>query len=282
VIYGQLDQSDYTDIVGTARRRFAGGIIGSFMPRGVTGLEIGAARMFETPWPAGGIGWPQLRKPFEAFLKVNVAGDSGLTYHSSVDNQLASLFARWTFPESGLEVYGEFGREDHSWDTYDLLEEPDHTASLGLGARKAWRRSDSGTSALRMELLDLDPSTLGRHRVQGDTYAHSKTRQGHTQLGQVIGAGFAALNGAGTTIAYERFGADQRKLFIALSRMIVRERVAKPTVPASLDVQYAFTAEHTQRLGGLGLTYGFTGVYEMNRYFASDATNVEFTTRFTW
>lgn len=282
VIYGRLEQSAYTDITGRAASRFTGGIVGSFMPRGLDGLEIGAARLFETPWPANGISWPQLRKPFEAFLKANVAGDSGTTYNSSIDNQLASFFVRWTFPSSGLEVYSEYGREDHSWDTNDLLEEPDHSATLGLGVRKAWRRDDHELSAFRAELFDIDPSTLGRHRGEGSIYIHTATRQGHTERGQVLGAGFAAINGMGAMMAYERYGSDQQKLLVSLSRMVVRERMPTPTLPASLDVQYALAAERTRRVGPIGLTSGLTLVYELNRYFQSDGTNLELHTRVAW
>ena len=282
LIYGRLEQSHNTNIVDSARSRFAGGVIGSFTPRGVDGLEIGAARLFETPWPTRGIRWGQLRKPFEAFLKANVAGDPGASSNGSIDNQLASLFVRWAFPSSGLEAYAEYGREDHSWDTYDLVQEPDHAATLGLGVRKAWKRPDAELSGFRAEIFDLDPSTLGRHRGEGQIYEHSETRQGHTERGQVLGAGFAALNGVGTMMAYERYAPDQQKLLISLSRMVVRERAATATVPGSLDVQYALTAEHTRRVGKVGLTYGLTGVYELNRYFGADATNLEFTTRLAW
>jgi hypothetical protein len=273
VMYGRLEQSAYTDITGAAQHRFISGIVGSFMPRGIDGLEIGAARLFEEVWPAGGLGWRELRKPFEGFLKASLPGGTGTPVGPS-DNQLASVFARWTFAPSGLEVYSEFGRDDHNRDTRDLLEEPDHDATLGLGMRKAWRRADGQITGLRAELFDLDPSILGRNRGEGFKYTHTQVRQGHTERGQVLGAGFAAINGTGGMIAYERYAANDEKLLLSLSRMVVRERAATATVPGSLDVQYALAAERTRRLGKVGITYGLTGVYEMNRYFAADAGNL--------
>jgi hypothetical protein len=282
VVYASLEQSDYTSITVSGGRRFAAGIIASFMPRGIDGLEIGAARFFHEPWPDSGIGWRELRKPFEAFLKANVALDPGAGAGGNPDNQLASFFARWVFPSNGLEVYGEFGRDDHNRDTQDLLLEPDHDATLGLGVRKSWRRDDGGLTGLRVELFDLDPSTLGRNRGEGDKYTHSITRQGHTQRGQVLGAGFAAINGTGSQLAYERYAANQEKLLISLTRMVVRERVATATVPPSLDVQYALAAERTRRVGPIGVSYGLTGVYEMNRYFQADVGNVMATVRVAW
>jgi hypothetical protein len=282
IVYARLDQSDYTDITISGGRRFAAGIIGSFMPRGIDGLEIGVARFFHEPWPDGGIGWHELRKPFEAFLKVNVPLDSGAGPGGNPDNQLASLFARWVFPANGLEVYGELGRDDHNGNTRDLLQEPDHAATLGLGLRKSWRRADGELTGLRAELFDLDPSILGRNRAQGAKYTHSATRQGHTERGQVLGAGFAAINGVGSMIAYERYAANQEKLLVSLTRMVVRERVATATVAPSLDVQYALAAERTRRVGPLGVSYGLTGVYELNRYFQADVFNLMGTLRLAW
>jgi hypothetical protein len=282
IVYARLDQSDYTDITISGGRRFAAGIIGSFMPRGIDGLEIGVARFFHEPWPDGGIGWHELRKPFEGFLKSNVVGDLGTPGSQSTDNQLASLFARWVFPANALEVYGEFGRDDHNADTRDLLQEPDHEATIGLGMRKSWRRSDGELSGLRVELFDLDPSILGRNRGVGEFYDHYATRQGHTERGQVLGAGFAAINGVGTMVAYERYAANQEKLLVSLTRMVVRERVATATVAPSLDVQYALAAERTRRVGPLGVSYGLTGVYELNRYFQADVFNLMGTLRLAW
>jgi hypothetical protein len=282
VLYASLDQSDYTDITISGGRRFAAGFIGTFMPRGIDGLEIGAARFFHEPWPDGGIGWRDLRKPFEGFLKANVAGDQGTPGGQSVDNQLASLFARWVFPANGLEVYGELGRDDHNANTRDLLQEPDHEATLGLGMRKSWRRPDGGLTGLRAELFDLDPSILGRNRGEGQFYTHYATRQGHTERGQNLGAGFATLNGVGSMLAYERYAANQEKLLLSLTRMVVRERVATATVAPSIDVQYALAAERTRRVGPVGMTYGLTGVYELNRYFQADVFNLMGTLRVAW
>lgn len=41
-----------------------------------------------------------------------------------------------TFPESGLTVFVEYGRNDHAWDKDDLIRQPDHTAASIIGLRK--------------------------------------------------------------------------------------------------------------------------------------------------
>ncbi|MGZ3544463.1 MAG: hypothetical protein ACXWNY_05490, partial [Gemmatimonadaceae bacterium] len=107
VIYGRLDQSSYSPVTGskfysslveTGRVRFASGLIATFQPRGFDGLEIGGSRFIHSVWPRSGIPKSYLRKPLQAFLKVNLPGiDQQL---AGTDNQLASFFARWAFRES--------------------------------------------------------------------------------------------------------------------------------------------------------------------------------------
>jgi hypothetical protein len=144
VIYGRLDQSDYSPVTGSkfytsrveiGRVRFASGLVATFQPRGFDGLEIGGARFIHSIWPRSGIPASYLKKPLQAFLKVNQPGiDQQI---AGTDNQLASFFARWAFRESGLEVYGEYGREDNSYDLRDLVQEPDHQRAYSLGLAKS-------------------------------------------------------------------------------------------------------------------------------------------------
>ena len=278
VFYGGLSQSAFVNEPDSSRGRIISGITGSFFPRFLPGLEIGAGRLFEYRWPQGGFGARDLRKPFEAFLKEHVKADSGLAINQSADNQLASLFARWVLPRGGLEVYGEFGRDDHNWNARDATLEPDHISTYGLGLRKAWLASNGALRGFRFELLNLDPSTLARARPQGSIYEHTYTKQGHTQMGQVLGAGFAATAGGGTIVAVDRFTPSGDRTSYSLTRLVIRER---PTSP-SIDVQYAIAGERTRRVARMRITYGLTAVYNMSRYFVADVGNVMTTLVVSW
>jgi hypothetical protein len=131
-----------------------------------------------------------------------------------------------------------------------------------------------------MELLSFDPSILRRSgREQNLKYSHHATRQGHTERGQILGAGFAALDGGGSMVALERFGRAGEMTTYSLSRLVLREQTADP----SIDVAYALAAERTRSLGGKVLvTWGITGVVELNRYFTADAGNVMITSGVRW
>jgi hypothetical protein len=280
VFYADLAQSAYTDIEAPDDRRFASGIIASFSPRGLEGFELGAARFFHQSWPTEGLSSGHFRKPLEDFLKRNVTGDPGSADRTSADNQLASLFARWVFPRSGLEIYGEFGREDHSFDERDVILSPDHQSTLGMGIRRAWRTAAGNLVGLRAEFIDLDPSNLARNRYQGGKYLHDGTRQGHTLRGQLLGSGFSSDNGAGTTVAWERFSLEGERDLLSLTRMVVRE--SKPNMAPVLDVQFVLTGERTRRHADHRVTYGLSAVYELNRNFGGDAGNVLATMRLVW
>lgn len=278
IFYGGLSQSAYMSSPDTITGRFITGVQGSFSPRFLTGLEIGAARVFEYAWPRRGAGWRDFRKPLEAFLKENVKPDSGLAENQSADNQLVSIFARWVLPGSGFEAYGEFGRDDHSWNARDAIAEPEHAATYGIGLRKAWLAESGVLTGLRAEIFSMEASTLLRARPQGLWYGHTYTRQGHTEMGQVLGAGFAAVSGGGSMMALERFSADGEGSSLSLTRMVMHERNLYPSV----DVEYALAAERTRRTGSVRVTYGLTGVYNMNRYFRADVGNVMLTLGLAW
>jgi hypothetical protein len=279
LFYGDLRQSAFSNQPDSTGRRLTSGIMGVFMPRFLPGLEIGAGRMFEYRWPAKGFSSRDLRKPLEAFLKEHVVGDSTIPEpNSSQDNQLAALFARWVLPGSGFEAYGELGREDHSWNGRDAILEPDHSATYGLGVRKAWRSPDGALTGLRAEVLNMEISTLFRARSEGAIYAHAFTLQGHTHMGQVLGAGFAPLSGGGAMLGLERFLPNGQTSSISLTRMVIRER----EVNSSVEVQYALATDRTQRVGSVSVVYGLTAVYDMNRYFRADVGNVMLTLGLRW
>ena len=205
LVWGKLSQSDYTGITGSARRRFMSGIIGVISPKGVKGLELGAARFFHETWPVDGLSLSNFTKPLESILKAGLPDDPiDPSPGQSPDNQLASVFARWAFPDSGFEVYAEYGREDHNWDFRDFILEPDHSGGYVFGFTKILQSSPQNFYAIRAEVMNLQVSQLIRGRSEGPFYRHSTQRQGHTERGQILGAA-AGTGGNATLLAMDRY-----------------------------------------------------------------------------
>jgi len=285
VIYGRLDQSNYSPVTGSkfytslveaGRMRFASGLIATFQPRGFDGLEIGASRFIHSIWPRTGLPASYLRKPLQAFLKVNQPGIDQQIAGS--DNQVASFFARWAFRESGLEVYGEYGREDNSYDLRDLLQEPDHQRAYSLGLAKTFGRQSSQFNVVRIELISFQlPPLATTGRGEGSIYVHQVLRQGHTNRGQLLGADVGVGAAAGSTVRWDHYSAGGR--WAILWRRDVRQETADPTlklptVPQITDVLHAFGFERLTFTRHFDLTTSVTLMRDLSRNFSNSQSNI--------
>jgi hypothetical protein len=289
VYWGRLEQSTYSPVTGTSyyssmlesgTKRFMSGAVGIFEPRGVPGLELGVARFFHSVWPRTGIPRSYLTKAFQAILKNSLGSAGGFAGGADPgieDNQLASAFARWAFPSSGFEVYGEYGREDHSANFRDFIQEPDHSRTYGLGLRKIFRSDSLQLSALRVEIINYEFPTLARHRQEGGIYIHGLLHQGHTNRGQLLGSDAGVGSGGGSVIAWDTY--DRRGSRSIIWTRTIREQngnfhVTGVTDSRSNDVQNALTFAHGRNFGHSEITAGVTLVREFNRDLRADAWNM--------
>jgi hypothetical protein len=281
VFYGRLDQSPYSIVTGSrvfvsdsqpGRDRFMSGLVAVFQPGGIDGLELGGGRFVHAPWPASGLPRSYLLDPFKGFFKSSLSGNG------VANNQLSSIFARWMFPRSGLEFYGEYGRDDASYDFRDLMQEPDHSRTYSLGLRKTLRSSPAGFEALNFELMNYQLPTLARTgRGEGLIYTHGALHQGHTERGQLLGSPLGPGAAAGSTLSWSRYTPNGRWT-AALERTVSQEIGNFYTTgilnPKSSDVSHALRFEKLTFLRSLDLTTGLTLVREFNRDFRRDAWNL--------
>lgn len=282
LLYGEALQSAFSPETAGSGRRFVSGMVVALTPVWFPGLEIGASRFFHVAWPDSGLTSKYFTHMFESFLKQGVGtvfAPSRNDPKSSTDNQLASVFARWLLPHSGLELYGEYGREDHSSDIYDLVQEPDHAATYGLGTRKAWRVGNNIVAA-RIELMNFESSTLGRHRSEGGIYLHGYSRQGHTNRGQLLATAVAVGSGAAATVVLERF-TGRGSSRVGWSRYVVREM---PLDSRLTDVQHVIKVEHRRNAGQrqIETRMAALGVFDLNRDLLRDKINFRGEVGWAW
>ena len=277
LIAGRLDQSPYAPASASARRYLTGAVV-AIGVRQVPGLEIGASRVFQNAWADTGIRVSDilsqlLKNPFKVRLSTRLGTDG-----SEPDNQLASVFARWNVPGAGLELYGEIGREDNAYDTRDLLVEPDRDMSFSLGFQRVWNRADRGLVALRGEVLNSAASHLTVIRPQAPLYTHTPVTQGHTQLGQLLGAPGGYGGGAGM-VAVEWLTARGRRTIAW--RRLVRVPVE---LTAPRDVINAISIDWLVFRPRIDIAPEATLAYNQNRNSSSDALNFRaaMTGRFHW
>jgi hypothetical protein len=284
IIYGRLDQSNYSPVTGSkffsssvepGRVRFASGLVATFQPRGFDGLEIGGARFIHSIWPRSGIPSNYLRKPLQSLLKVHLQGiDQAI---AGTDNQEASFFARWAFRESGLEVYGEYGREDNSYDLRDFLQEPDHSRAYSMGLAKTFRKQSSQFNVLRLELINFQPSPLATTgRGEGSIYVHGPLAQGHTNRGQLLGADVGVGAAAGSTVRWDHYSSGGR--WSIFWRRDVRVETSdpaltSPSVPQTSDVLHAFGFERLKFTRRLDVTTSLTLMRDLSRDLSNSRFN---------
>ncbi|HEX2721300.1 MAG TPA: capsule assembly Wzi family protein [Gemmatimonadaceae bacterium] len=291
VVYGRLTQSKYSSVRGNdyfqsylspGKVRFMAGLVGTLQIRGIPGFEVGGARFFHAATDSNGIKASDLRLPLQNFLKNRLRNEGDTVFgddRSLQQNQLASVFFRWAPPGSGAEVYGEYGREDFSADKRDFLLQPDHSATLNVGFRKAWLKGQR-MNAVRAEVFTYEAPAGTRTRGEGLIYLHQPLAQGHTYRGQMLGANVGPGSGSAQQLAVERFTPAGR-LTGFVSRVSMGERTTRtadyytgPPFPKPTDIQYSLGLEATRFVGPFDITGRAAVVSELNRYFASDKNNL--------
>jgi len=153
----------------------------------VPGLYVGGARLFYLDWPSRGIRAGDLFLPLQGITKSSQVTPENPSGNDNRD-QLLSLFARWVFPASGFEVYGEWARNDHAGTLRDFVLQPEHSQGYTFGLQKAWAFDGRSILRARAELIHLEQSKTLLARATPTYYVHSIVSGGFTNRGQVVGA----------------------------------------------------------------------------------------------
>ena len=186
-LWGRLRQSDYFETQLQDTGRFFTGLVLAFRPEFLPGLTLGWTRTFQLLVPPGGLPLRELLLSFQGLVKsgqVSTERPDG----SDDRDQLLSVFSRWVFPKSGLELWIEWARNDHAWNFTDLLLEPEHSSGYTLGFKKATSVSRSRIFVLTAELTRLEAAPTFQVRPRPTFYEHGVVVQGHTHKGQLLGA----------------------------------------------------------------------------------------------
>jgi hypothetical protein len=191
LIVGTLTKSPFFDTLTSSNYRALSGALLTFRPSSDTGLMVGVSRVVYTPISAAASSLGHVADVFTRWEPIARPTDTlpdGTTRQRT--DQLTSLFARWEFPESGFEVYGELARGELPRSLHDWIVAPEHTLGYLLGTQLVRPTHAPGSFVrLQAELLYLEQSIAFADRLPPDFYAGRATRHGYTQRGQLIGAG---------------------------------------------------------------------------------------------
>lgn len=169
-------------------KRFMNGINVSFSPSFAPNFSIGWARAVHTHLDNNGLSKSDLGMVFDPILLENFIDARGPLDLVKPRNHLTSIYSRWIWPESRFELYGEFFRDDFSWDSRDFMMEPRHNSGYAFGFQKLVDAPFAHFYKVNFELTNLTPSFLQEVRSQFYYYTHPELIQGHTNRGQILGA----------------------------------------------------------------------------------------------
>ena len=268
VVYGRLAQSNWAPNSQNSTRLGAGLIV-TWQPPS-TPITFGLARFYHRDWPAH---WTSqdYTLPFGGFFsrpQATIVGASG------VDNQLASVFFSARAKSIGLEVFGEFGKNDRNSSIRDLTVEPENNSAwllgfmqvIGLDAYSEDFWTVRGTVANgRVDALKL------LNRGQSTFYSHGTIRQGHTQQGQVLGSPLMERSG-GADFAVDHFTSGGR-LGIELIERQMPPDIGVGMPANQLRSQWDLGVGGTLFRGNSDLTFQVGRVIDLNRFPGVNMSN---------
>jgi len=179
--------------INSSKVRYFSGLNFAFQPIFLSGLTIGFNRSFQYYNDNIGSQFNFIQKyiPVVSSIfkkKSNINSPNGEDALSR--DQLFNIFTRYLLKEANLEVYGEFGWNDHKYNLRDLVLNPDHSAAFTFGFRKIFSRQKLNKYyKLETEYTQMAPTNSDIARGSGNWYTHYQIGEGYTQFGQIIGGG---------------------------------------------------------------------------------------------
>jgi hypothetical protein len=173
----------------------------------------------------------------------------------------------------GLELYGEYGRDDHSWDFQDFAMEPGHAAAYLAGLQKV-----VAVRGRRVRLLAETARTFekpARNPTRGTPifFTHGQTRTGYTNAGQMLGAGIGPQADS-QFLAVDLLTRGGR-LGLYGERVLRNERWFHDNAAAfrGHDLELAVGLRQLARWRGVDVEWGLGRAFRWHANFTGDAVN---------
>ena len=257
--WGRLAQTRW------AADRRAGARLGTFLVAGWTPpgdrFDVGVARFYHRDW--AGVRARDLLVPFGSLFR-----DDQTLGLDAADNQLAVLFARLRAPAAGLEIFGEFGKNDRSADGRDLLVELEHNSAWLVGVQRVWSAASGGMPTGALRSLTLTGASgripaVTRFRGQASFFEHTPVSQGHTLRGQLLGTPLLERDG-GAELRFDAYSSRGGHSVILSSRAMLNQR-AEAVLPTARRHEWRLRIERRRRTGDSEAMVMLGGVADLGR-----------------
>ena len=186
--WGLLNESEYYDMDDDNDKRYFTAARFHYETPFIKGLTIGLMRSFTMR--VDDFQTKDLMRTFAYYNKKDnvVINENGGITNDFLD-QIASFFFNWYFEKEELRGYFEFIKNDFNGSIGNLLIDPEHASAYTIGLEKLWRGSEDERLRFFLEYTNIILSRNFYIRGTGTFYTHSRSKQGHTQQGQLLGAG---------------------------------------------------------------------------------------------
>jgi hypothetical protein len=182
-------------------RRYYNGASIVYSPRWIKGLSVGVVRVVQEPERV-------LDLNHQYFPLVNnVARAADANYDIEQDrDQYGDFFMRYLMQPANAEFYIEWGRNDAYYNLRDAIQRLDHSRAYTLGLRKIFNVSANQKQYWQLisEYTRMQQPPSWPLLSAGTWYVHSRSIQGYTNEGQIMGATLG-LGGNGATLRISKF-----------------------------------------------------------------------------
>jgi hypothetical protein len=190
-IFGGIRESDYFTVNKGFGMLSVNSLIVVYKPGFSEGFSIGFIRSYFHPYPDSfDQYWNQAKKLFEPGLREAIE-DNGEPRGADPDNQIGSVFFRYFLPDHQFEIYGEYGRNDHSGNWRDFRAQPNHHRAYTIGGTKTMFLPKNRLLAVNIEINQLEAMRTALIRGEshlGGWYTHTSQVLGFSNTGQILGS----------------------------------------------------------------------------------------------
>lgn len=187
IIAGNLENSGFL-YPELNKNRYFTALAFNYQPKWLPGIFLGLTRSFQT--------YSENLKTLADYIPLfrpyqKVKDKNQDNFGSDNNDQVTTVYARWLLKKAHAEVYLEYGKNDNSFNLRDFYQSPQHSRSYLFGFRKLVVLDQLNNEHLEigLEVTQLSQSIDRILRGAGSWYIHGQIFQGHTNRGEVLGAG---------------------------------------------------------------------------------------------
>jgi hypothetical protein len=179
--WGYLSESDYFDNDNSNDHNLITGFTVAYAFPGILkGLSVGLNRIMLSKWDD--MNYEAMFTLLWPFMESSAGSDN--------NDQRASVVIDYLLPKVGLDIYLEWGKNDYSAGE-NFLRYPFHTEGYTFGVKKSVPIKNKVGGEIILEITNLECSQDYDRLIDWSStfYAHHIITQGHTNMGQWLGAG---------------------------------------------------------------------------------------------